>query len=542
MNIGDYISRYLETNGVEYLFGVPAGTTGPLWNSMNDTNIIPIITKNEAGSVYSATNYADITDKLGVVLLAGGVGINNAINGIADAYRRKVPVLIISGYVNRKQIGKGAIQELNTELVTKPITKYSETILEEEGLLDKLKSAMEIALTAPYGPVHIAIPMDLQKTEIDIEMPSVLDKERLVRIEDNKLDIEEAVNIINNSQKGLIFVGKGCKLASKEVMELSEKLNWNLVTTPQAKGVVSTDFRYNLGAYGFSGTELATKYVEEDDIECVLVLGSSLGESSTRNYNDVLVKNRKVIHVDWDKEELNKVFKADVAINDSVENVLKCLLDRCNSKDKTDYRQRTFNSPYECNHSGLSTRLFLEKLPHIMPEGYHLISDIGEYMNFVIRNLEVPSNTGFTISLNYGAMGVGIGGSVGVALANKGNTTAVVVGDGSFFMNGTEILTAKEYKLPIVYFVINNAMLGYVEHGQKFIYGRSIEGVKQQRISIADVAQAMGIKSMQITDIKELDKCKEIISSLSEPLVVELVTDGTEIPIAADRFKALKNN
>lgn len=541
MRLSTAVTKYLEMNGVEYIFGIPAGTSGPLWDSINDTNIKPIITKNEAGSVYSAANYSDVTNKLSVALLAGGVGMNNAINGIADAYRRKLPVLILSGFVHRSQIGKGAIQELDTEKIVEPITKFSKTLLDENNVLETIENALKIALTPPYGPVHVAIPMDIQVIETNAKMPQIIDRKQFLKPCANNSLIDSAANLINESDKGIIFVGRGCEASIKEIMELSRKLSWNIVTTPEAKGLIYSDFEYNLGTYGFSGTDLATRYVETSENKCVIILGTSLGESATRNYNDVLVSGRKVIHIDWDVKELNKVFKADIAINDSIENVITRLIEKCNPKPYSNFKSGELNKPYECNHTGLSTRLVLEKLPSLLPKNSYIMSDIGEYMNFVIKYLPILKDIKFSISLNYGAMGVAIGGSIGTALANKGNVTAIIVGDGAFFMNGAEVLAAKEYNLPIVYFVINNSMLGYVEHGQKFIYGRQIEGVIQERTSIKDVANAMGIKSVQIEKLEDLDICTDLINNLHEPLIVELISDGTEVPIAADRFKALKD-
>ncbi|HEY8805891.1 MAG TPA: thiamine pyrophosphate-dependent enzyme [Clostridium sp.] len=358
-----------------------------------------------------------------------------------------------------------------------------------------------------------------------------------------KKTLLKAVDLINISKSGLILVGRGCKNLGNEVMYLSEKLGWPIVTTPEGKGVIPTSFKYNLGSYGFSGSDLGVKYIENEDIDCVLILGTSLGESATRNYNNVLIKDRKVIHIDWDESELNKVFKVDLAINYSLKEALDLLKADC-FKKYTQYLidNSILNSPYvKGSHTCLSTRLFLEKLPKILPEKYHLVCDIGEFMNFVFKYLPISDKSRFDISINYGAMGIAVGGAVGTSLANKEVKTVVIVGDGAFFMNGTEILTAKEYNLPIVYFVINNAMLGYVEHGHKYLFDRKLEGLTQERVSIKAIVEAMGIKALTVTDLTELDMCKELIKTTNGPLVVELINDGSEVPAVADRFKALNN-
>lgn len=552
MRISDAIVKKLEKKGVQYVFGISAGTVSSLYDSLNDTSIKAIVTKNEAGAVYSANKYAESTNKIGVCIAAGGVGINNMTNGIADAMRNKLPVLIISGYVHRWQIGKGAIQELNTQEIFKPITKYSKTILDEKEVLIELEKSIEIALTPPYGPVHISIPIDIQISEITSnswdyiqEVYNLELKEVAVTTEtktnNSTVLVEKAVNLINNEEQGIILVGRGCRGLSQEVMKLSNHLSWPIITTPQAKGIVPSDFNNNLGNYGFSSTDSALDYVEKSHATCLLVLGSSLGESATRNYNDILVKNRKVIHIDWDESELNKVFKADIGICSDLKNVLPEIISKTLTKEKTFSRSMEINTGYTKDHSGLSIRLFLERIVDILPPETYFVSDIGEYMNFLFKYLPIKEGTDFNISLNYGAMGIGVGGAIGTHVACPEKQTVVIVGDGSFFMNGTEILTAKEYKLPIIYFIINNSMLGYVEHGHQYLYKRSVEGFIQERISIKKVSEAMGIKAIAIKELKDLDTIKDFISDLDGPCVIELITDGTEKVPTAERFKALKN-
>lgn len=539
MRIADGIIRYLENIGVKYVFGMSAGTVSALYDALNDTDIEPIIVKNEAGAAYSAARYAGISQNLGVSIVAGGVGINNMINGIADAMRSKVPVLVLSGYVHRWQIGKGAIQEINTEKVLEPITKYSKTLLEEEEVMKELKKAIDISLTPPYGPVHLSIPIDIQISDTLVDEIECY-KEKNLELNYNVEEvISKAIEIIDNEEKGIIMVGKGCRGLTEEVKELSKHLNWPIITTPEGKGIISTDFELNLGNYGFSSTDAALNYVEKKEATCLLILGSSLGESATRNYNNVLVEGRKLIHIDWDEKELNKVFEVDVAMHCDLKTAVPRLIKESKEKSIQFKNELITNAPYVRNHTGLSIRQFLEKVNDILPSNTYFVSDIGEYMNFIFKYLPIKEGMDFEISLNYGAMGSGIAGSMGAYLAKPDKQIVVFVGDGSFFMNGTEILTAKEYNMPIIYFVINNSMLGYVYNGHNYLYKRTIDRFVHNRISIADMAESLRIKSIQINDIGELDGIRSELSNLDGPIVVELITYGTEAPPVADRFVAL---
>lgn len=553
MRVSDVMVKMLAENDVKYIFGISAGTVSSLYDATNDYGINVITTKNEAGAAYSAVKYAGVSNKLGVCIVAGGVGINNMVNGIADAMRSKVPILIISGYVHRWQIGKGAIQELNTEDIFKTITKYSKTVLDENEAVVELAKAMKTAMTPPYGPVHLSVPIDVQIMEYpggkDKAEESISLSEAAAALEtlEDKNDLKAvklAADIINQEKNGLIMAGRGSRNYSEEVIKLSRHLNWPIITTPEGKGVVPTDFEMNLGNYGFSSTDAALDYVENSDYTCVIVLGSSLGESATRNYNDVLFKNKKFIHIDWDKKELNKVFKATVCACCDLGAAIPFILENTDEKYKVFNKPEILNAPYVNEHTGLSLRLFLEKIVDIVPKNTFFISDIGEFMNFMFKYLPIKEGMGFDIGLNYGEMGAGVGGAVGAYAAMPLRQIAVFVGDGSFFMNGSEILTAKHYKLPIIYFVINNAMLAYVQHGHQYLYGRTLPngGFTEERISIANMARAIGIKAMQIEAIEEIGNINDFISELDGPCIIELITDGSEKVAVADRFKALNNS
>jgi|GEM_PF-492608 len=537
-NLANKILSFLKQNDVDFVFGIPAGTVSPIFDAMNDIHIKPIITKNEAGAAYMATRYASVSKKLGVCIGAGGVGVNNMINGIADAMRAKSPVLILSGYVNRKYIGKGALQELDTEHIIEPITKYSKTILDEKCVLQELAKGVRIALTPPCGPVHLSIPLDIQLSESFENIPdriTIPAKD----YRDSLVDLNDAVSIISREKFGLIMVGKGCRGLSKQVMDLSEHLQWPIIVTPEGKGVVPGTFPLNLGTYGYCGSDAASQYVRSDMASCILILGSSLGECSTCNFSDTLTKNRKSIHIDLDTRELTKVFDTDININCDIKDAISFILNNT-SKSINTFKKPELNLPYNRNHEGLSIRLFIEKITEILPQNTYYLSDLGEYMNFVFKYLQVPEGGDFEINLNYAAMGSSLAGAIGVHYAYNNRPVAVFSGDGSFFMNGSEILTAKEYNIPIIYIIVNNAMLAYVEHGHNFLYGRVLEGFKSNRISISDMMNSIGIKAVTIEKIEQMDKIKNLISDIDGPCVIELVTDGSEKAPIMDRLKALK--
>jgi len=539
MKIAEAVLRYLKSCDVEYAFGIPAGIVGPIYDSLIDVGIKPIITKNEAGAAYMAARYSGTSGKLSVCVGAGAVGVGNMMNGIADAKRAKAPMLVLAGYINRWQMGKGAIQELEGERIVMPVTKYSVAILDEADVLTELDKAIRIALTPPCGPVYVSIPIDVQRLDFQGTLPAAPDLAELQRIEPDKGSLIRAAQLLNRHSEGLIMVGRGGRGFADEIRKLSERLQWPVITTPAGKGVVSADFPLNLGNYGFSNTDAAHEYVHSGKPTCVLILGTSLGEASTCNFNEALVAGRTVIHVDRDARELGKVFRTDVEIHGDLKEVLPYFIENSFVSPRSYRRPAELNEPYANNHSGLSLRLFLEGLGRVMPADTRYVCDIGEFTNFALKYLRIPEGGDFEINLDYGAMGSAIAGGAGLHAADPARPVAVLAGDGCFFMNGMDILTAKEYRMPVAYIVINNAMLSYVDRGQKFLYDRTIPDYKQERISIADMLRVAGVRSMSVDRLEDMANIPSFLAGKDGPCLIEVNTDGSEPAPILDRLKAL---
>lgn len=535
MRIADAIVKYLEANKVKYAFGIPASTFAGILDSLNDSKIEYIVTKNEAGASYSATKYADLTKELGVCLLAGGVGVNNAINGIADAKRNKLPTLIISGDINVAFKGKGAIQEFDNAEILKSVTKYSKNITNDKEVFIELEKAIKMALTPPYGPVALSIPLNIQLSKFKGKLP--IEKIKVESFVPDTNMLNKAIDEINGSKKGLILVGRGARGLGKEIKELSEKLKWPIISTPNGKGIINTDFPYYMGNYGFCSADGAVKYIENTKMDYLLVLGSSLGQTSTRDYNEVLIKNKKIIRIDWDKNEFNKVFKEDISVRYDLKEAIKIINSKIIEKPGT-FIKPEVNKPYLKNHTGISLRVCFEKISKILPKDTCVVGDIGDFCNYIFKYLPIREDMDCQTSINYASMGNAVAGVMGSYLSNPNRPYAVILGDGCFYMNGLEILTAKEYNMPIIYFVVNNSMFGLVSNGQTYRFGRNCKGkVKFMKNSIATVAETLGVDAVQIASYGDIDNIKDLLKNRTKPLVVEIITDGSEVFIDTDRLK-----
>ncbi len=534
------VLEYLKSGGVTKIFGIPAGSVNAFFDELYDMReITPIITKHEGAASYMAASYAKYANQLAVCIGCSGPGGTNLVTGAANAMREHLPILFITGAVPVNTVGLNASQELDADPVFRPVTKYSTTVTKAEDLLNEVVKATEIALSGVPGPVHIAMPIDVQLTQIA--------KTNIPKFSKHKLIVPDASTIAKTAQElvkrnGYIFVGQGARLAVDQVLELAELLNWPIITTPQAKGLIPQKHPLLAGVFGFAGHEKASELINDTKSDALLILGSSLGETATNNWNPNLTKDRFTIQVDIDNTVFNRKYDIDLPIHGDVNLSLLFLNEELKSLGLT----RELPAKAETNKKNTTqeynTQNVLLKLQEYLPTSTRYTIDIGEFMSYVIHHMNVLDSDTFDINVHFGAMGSGIGAAIGSKLAEPNRPVACITGDGCFFMHGMEILTAKEYQLPILFIVMNNARLGMVYHGHSLQYKRSHPSFEQEQVNIAAMANAMGIPSYRVNSLEDINlNSISQLTNLNGPAVLEISLVDNNVPPMGDRVKFLSS-
>jgi acetolactate synthase-1/2/3 large subunit len=156
--------------------------------------------------------------------------------------------------------------------------------------------------------------------------------------------------------------------------------------------------------------------------------------------------------------------------------------------------------------------------------------------------MPIKEQTRFDINTHYGPMGDGVGGAIGTYVACPDYQTFVFVGDGGFFMNGMEVLVAKEKKLPIIYCVVNNSMLGMVNNGFQCLFQRSNKEFEYETVGISQMFNAIGIKTLVLRRNEDLYKLNDFVKDLQEPCIIELIPDKSEQSPMMDRIAMLRKS
>ena len=314
---GDLILRYLERLGVEYIFGVPGGAIEPLYNALarSERNGGPkaVIARHETGAAFMAEGYARETGKLGVCCATSGPGATNMLTGIASAYADSTPVLAITGQPSLHTFGMGALQEgsctsINTVKMFEDCTRFNTLISHPAQLERKLVMAISHAMGNIPGPVHLSVPVDIMRTEVHSEgcsgnLWAFIDHEVVPTYDAERLLYDELCD-----QKFVtILVGEGCANSVDDILALAESRQWNLVTTPRAKGLIPENHRLYRGVFGFAGHYSARSAMLQENAQRIVVIGTALDEITTGGWDQSTGLDRKrLIHISNNPDHLSR--------------------------------------------------------------------------------------------------------------------------------------------------------------------------------------------------------------------------------------------
>ncbi|HEY0828281.1 MAG TPA: thiamine pyrophosphate-binding protein [Bacilli bacterium] len=533
---------FLQNQGVRFIFGIPAGSINALYDVLMDMpELKPVIVKHETSAGYMAAAYTRISGLPSVCTGSSGPGATNLVTAAANAWIEKLPILFITGSVPSTKIGKGGAQELDAVSIFTSITKYSRLVPDAHSLPLMIEEAFITAISGVPGPVHLSIPIDLQMVDIgSYQTPQI---RYPVPLEPDDHSIEKAVKLIEAAkQQGVLLLGHGAKPARMEIIRFAEQTGWMVATTPRGKGAFPEDHPQSLGIYGLSGNRQAIEKLNGIHHDVIIVVGSSLGELATCNWEKRLVAGKQLIHIDRDKKEFNKNYIADLTICGDARIVMGRLVASLPDSGENKIIRQSFDKTSENeNNPNWNTQAAINHIGANAPDNARFYLDIGEFMTYSLHNLRIIKDQQFDIDINFGAMGSGIGGAIGAQLAEPDRPVICVTGDGCFFMHGLEVLTAKEYHLPILFVIINNARLGMVHHGHMLQYKRCLGNFSQDRIDLSAVVKAMGIRSAQVASLDDIhpDQIHEWLS-YGEPIVIEVIVDGNEVPPMGERVKFLE--
>ncbi|TEW52395.1 acetolactate synthase 2 catalytic subunit [Psychromonas algicola] len=522
MNGAHFVVQALKEQNITQVFGYPGGAIMPLYDALFDGGVEHLLCRHEQGAAMAAIGYARATGKVGVCIATSGPGATNLITGLADALLDSIPIIAITGQVPTHLIGTDAFQEVDVLGLSLACTKHSFMVQSAEELGPIIEQAFEIATTGRPGPVLIDIPKDIQVG------PSVAHALAKLVNSDKQLNskrIEQAKSMIESAKQPLLYIGGGVGMANavEELRDFIQETKIPSVCTLKAIGCVPHHSPYFMGMVGMHGSKASNLAIQECDL--LIAVGARFDDRVTGKL-DEFAPNAKVIHLDIDAAEIDKLRQVTLSMTDNLKQVLPAIKAKTNiapwqkqvAKMKIDYANR-----YDHPGEPIFAPALLRKLAEIMPTDTVICSDVGQHQMWVAQHMFVDRPENHISSSGLGTMGFGVPAAVGAQVARPNDTVIAVSGDGSFMMNVQELGTIKRKQLPVKILLIDNQRLGMVRQWQElFFNGRYSETILTDNPDFVTLASAFDIPGETIVTKSQIDQALQRLLKSEGPYLLHV--------------------
>lgn len=526
------IVHLLEMHGIQTVAGIPGGSILPLYDELTRSKLKHILVRHEQAAGFIAQGIARTTGKPAVCLATSGPGAMNLLTSVADARCDSVPIIAITGQVNTTLIGTDAFQEADTFGLSFPITKHSIMVKSPEELLTAIPQAFAIAMNGRPGPVLIDVPRDVQLKECEFEnWPKIINlTEEEVRFHTKKdalsLLIKNAADLITTAKKPVLFLGGGCNspAASKALRSFTKEFPMPVTSSLMGLGAISKTDELFAGMVGMHGTYAANFAMHDADL--IIAAGVRFDDRATGVVSK-FCPSAKIIHIDIDAAEINKILPSSVSIIARVENVFDDITNTAvkiglakeiQHEQETwlklikDTKASTHNStmgtpePSMKNKNfmgSINPRTFISSVPDlaqkagISEKDLLVTTDVGQHQMWAAQYYPIKEPRTFLTSGSLGTMGFGLPTAIGAAIANPEKRVICFSGDGSIMMNLQEMATLAEQNLPVTVIVFENGTLGMVYQQQKFIFEKTYSA-SEFAVSpdLLKIAEGFGIEAV----------------------------------------------
>jgi acetolactate synthase-1/2/3 large subunit len=545
--VSELIVKYMERLGIEFVFGMPGAHIQPVYDSLYHSSVKTVLAKHEQGAAFMACGCARASGKISACITTAGPGATNLVTGIANAYADRQPILVITGETSTHIFGKGGLQEssgeggsIDQDELFKSITRYRKVIERTDYLANVLNLASKVLLSPNSGPVLLCLPFNVQQELVDAELLDSVVTERLdPAAGENTRAIDALTGLILEARNPVIVAGYGCikSGAQAQVSELSDSLNIPVTSSMKGKGVISEQSALSLGSLGVTSTGYAYKYIVEN-ADAIIFLGAGFNERTSYLWDDTLLQNKKIAQVDSNPEQIDKVFKSDVAVTGDIKSTLKGVLRQLDAQGvnrQAVRKQIAANDPVARRDAGSSkifsagfalVESFFRRLEQHFPRDLVVFDD---NLIFAQNFFNVSSENRFYPNSGISSLGHAIPAAIGSRFAEHKPTIAII-GDGGFQMCCMELMTAVNYKLPLTVVMFNNSSMGLIRKNQYQSYGERYIDCEFENPDYALLAKSFGIEYHRVETEADLDRLFADTDFSTAINLVEIMLDKNAFP------------
>ena len=469
MKASNLFVKALESEGVEFIFGIPGEENLDLLNSLKGSSIKLILTRHEQSAGFMAATYGRLTGKAGVCLSTLGPGATNLVTAAAYANLGGMPMVMITGQKPIKSSKQGQFQIIDVVDMMRPITKYASQITTGNNIPSRIREAFRQAKTERPGASHLELPEDIaaEETTAQVIEPTL---HRRPLAEGKAVSL--AVEMIEQAKSPLILVGAGAnrKVAGKKIRQFIDKTGIPFFTTQMGKGVVDERHSLYLGCAALSDNDFLHCAIKQADL--IINIGHDVIEKPPFFME---AGGFKVIHVNYTNASVDQVYfpQADVVgdIADSINQISeKITLQDSWNFETFSYAKKVIDKNLKLGTEGNRFPVYPQALVQIIreaiPEKGIIALDNGVYKIWFARNYPAYHHNTMLLDNALATMGAGLPSAIAAKLVQPENPVMAICGDGGFMMNSQELETAVRLKLDLIVLILNDNAYGMIKWKQ----------------------------------------------------------------------------
>lgn len=528
-NVAQVVIEVLESAGVKHIYGVVGDTLNYVTTAISKSSIAWVHMRHEEAGAFAAGAESYVSGTLAGCAGSCGPGSLHLINGVYEAHRSRIPLIVIASQMETATLGTDMPQEVDFKKVYADCSVFCEQIqnAEQARLLTVL--ACQAAISK-QGPAVLILPVDISKTEVKDVVPYSVHFPKPVR-RPNDAELKQAAEIIAQGKKVGIYAGMGAEGAHDLLIALAKKLNAPIAHTSRAKDFVEYDNPYNVGMTGLLGVHSGFHMMNNCDT--LILLGADFA------WGQFYPQHAKIIQIDRDAARLGRRHPVTLGLEGdvipSIEALLPLLSERSDDaflkeclKEREDTVKDLAAKEIPGDTGSIHPEYLTKLLDQYATDDAILTGDVGSAMVWVLRHFKSNGKRRTLLSLRHGTMANGMPMALGLKKAYPGRQVISLSGDGGLAMLMGDLLTIRQENLPIKIVVLHNNSLNFVELEMK-TEGLLNHYTDLNNPSFAAIANAIGIKGYEVKKPEDLEKTVKEFLADPEPGLLDVHTNSYEL-------------
>ena len=529
------VIQSLKAEGVKTIFGYPGGAIMPIYDALFDhlEEVNHVLTRHEQGAIHAAQGYARTSGKTGVVFATSGPGATNLITGLADALIDSTPLVCITGQVASHLLGTDAFQETDVMGISMPVTKWNCQVTKAADIAPALAKAFYIASSGRPGPVLVDITKDAQFEKLDFSyekctaVRSFQPKPKL-----NADQLQAASKLLNEAKKPLMIVGQGIMLsnAEEELLVFAEKTGVPVASTLLGLGAFPANHPQFVGMVGMHGNYAPN--VKSNECDVLLAVGMRFDDRVTGDVSRY-AKQAKVVHIDIDAAEINKIIKADAPVLADAKEALAFLTDWVEKQNHQSWldefhqaKENELQVLSKNRNKDFSDELRMDLVIDLLSQKTNgnavIVTDVGQHQMMAAQFYQYNQTKSNVTSGGLGTMGFALPAAIGAKMANPGKQVIAIIGDGGFQMTLQELGTIMQNNIGVKIIILNNEYLGMVRQWQQMFFEKRYSFTNIQSPDFVALAASYNIKGVKVEKQEDLSNALDQLLNTENAFLLEV--------------------